>query len=718
MLKIRLFMSLLARLTGLPALVLIVATNSVHAKAPVVPLDELVPSKQQAHSTALITRFMTRYHYKKLAVDDRLSEQVLERYLDLLDPNRSYFLLDDVQSFQSYKYQLDNALRTGRLDPAFHIFRVFRQRVEDRVRYAEALLDKDFKFDIDETFVIDRKESPWVKSRDELNELWRKRVKNDVLTLRLAKKEPDEIKKTLTKRYENLGRRTRGLDSGDVYQFFINAYTSAVEPHTSYFSPQTSDNFRISMSLSLEGIGAALQTEDEYTMVRRIIKGGPADKSDQLHVDDRITGVGQGDEPIQDVIGWPLDDVVDLIRGKKGSVVRLRILPKATGIDGPDKVITLIRNKIKLEEQAAKSSIIEGAPFAPGHKIGVIELPTFYMDFAAKARGDEDFRSTTRDVKRLITELKKDGIDALIMDLRGNSGGSLQEATALTGLFINEGPVVQVRNADGKMEINEDPDPALFYDGPMAVLVDQQSASASEIFAAAIQDYKRGLIIGEPTYGKGTVQTLVNLDRFSRDPDMRLGQLKLTIAQYFRIDGGSTQNKGVVPDITFPTAVDTSDRGESGMDNALPWTTVRPADYLITSHGTEQMQALRDQLAERIAGDPGFEYLLSEVELREEARNRKQVSLLESQRIAERKQREVTLLDHENVFRKARGLKLRTIEDLEAEADKPLGHEEDDEDEDEKFDILLEEASRILGDYISARDEIKGSAPKLGARVN
>ena len=716
MLKIR---SSVSVLRGLMALMLVLAAGNSFAKAPVVPLDDLVPTKQQAHSTALITRFMTRYHYKKLAVDDRLSEQVLKRYLELLDPNRSYFLLDDIQAFQSYKYQLDNALRTGRLDPAFHIFRVFRQRVEDRVAYAESLLDQDFKFDIDENFTIDRKDSPWVKSRDELNELWRKRVKNDVLTLRLSHKDPDEIKDTLTKRYENLGRRTRGLDSGDVYQFFINAYTSAVEPHTSYFSPQTSDNFRIQMSLSLEGIGAALQTEDEYTMVRRIIAAGPADKSGLLHVEDRIIGVGQGDGPIQDIIGWPLDDVVDRIRGKKGSVVRLRILPKATGIDGPDKVITLVRNKIKLEEQAAKSTIIEGAPFAPGHKIGVIELPTFYMDFAAKARGDKDYRSTTRDVKRLITELRKKGIDALIMDLRGNSGGSLQEATALTGLFIDEGPVVQVRNADGKMEVNKDPDPSLFYDGPLAVLVDQQSASASEIFAAAIQDYKRGLIIGEPTYGKGTVQTLVNLDRFSRDPDMRLGQLKLTIAQYFRIDGGSTQNKGVLPDITFPTAVDTSDRGESGMDNALPWTTVRPADYLTSPYGTDHLQALRDQLASRIADDPGFSYLISEVKLREEARNRKEVSLLESRRITERKQREITLLDHENVFRKARGLKLRTLAELEAEADKPVGHDDDkDENDDEKFDILLEETSRILGDYISARDELKPDAPQIGARVN
>jgi len=699
------------------ALLVLFAATIAHAKAPVVPLDELVPSKQQTHSTALITRFMTRYHYKKLAVDDKLSQQVLKRYLELLDPNRSYFLAEDIQAFQSYKYQLDNALRSGRLDPPFHIFRVFRQRVEDRVAFAEGLLNSDFKFDIDESFTIDRKESPWAQSQQELDDLWRKRVKNDVLNLRLSHKEPDEIKETLTKRYENLGRRTRGLDSDDVYQFFMNAYTSAVEPHTSYFSPQTSDNFRIQMSLSLEGIGAALQTEDEYTIVRRIITAGPADKSGQLHIDDRIIGVGQGDDAVQDVIGWPLDDVVELIRGKKGTVVHLRILPKESGLDGPSKEIVLVRNKIKLEEQAAKSSVIEGAPFAPGHKIGVIELPAFYMDFAAKARGDEDFRSTTRDVKKLITELEEQDIDALIIDLRSNSGGSLQEATALTGLFIENGPVVQVRDADGKMDINEDPDPKLFYDGPLAVLVDQQSASASEIFAAAIQDYHRGLIIGEPTFGKGTVQTLVNLDRYSRDPDMRLGQLKLTIAQYFRIDGGSTQNKGVVPDIIYPTAVDTSDRGESGMDNALPWTTVKPADYLTTAHGSDQLDSLRDRHSGRIADDPGFAFLMSEVKLREEARNRKEVSLLEEQRIAERKARQIALLDHENDFRKARGLKLRTIEDLEASDDKPSHADDKDKDDEEDFDILLEEASRILGDYIDAGRAIKPGQPRLGAQL-
>jgi len=711
MLKSRLF-------TATTLVLLAVAT--AHAKAPVVPLDELVPNKQQAHSTALITRFMTRYHYKKLAVDDSLSKQVLKRYIELLDPNRSYFLAEDIQSFQSYKYQLDNALRTGRLDPPFHIFRVFRQRVEDRVAYAEKLLDRDFKFDIDESFTIDREDAPWAKSETEMNELWRKRVKNDILNLRLSHKQPDEIKDTLTKRYENLGRRTRTLDSADIYQFFINAYTSAVEPHTSYFSPQTSDNFRIQMSLSLEGIGAALQTEDEYTLVRRIIAAGPADKSDKLHVDDRIIGVGQGDEPIQDIIGWPLDDVVERIRGKKGSVVRLRILPKESGLDGPSKEITLVRNKIKLEEQAAKSSVIEGAPFAPGHKIGVIELPTFYMDFAARARGDEDFRSTTRDVKKLITELKKQDIDALIMDLRGNSGGSLQEATALTGLFIPSGPVVQVRDSDGKIDVNEDPDPALFYDGPMAVLVDQQSASASEIFAAAIQDYHRGLIIGEPTFGKGTVQTLVNLDRYARDPDLRLGQLKLTIAQYFRINGGSTQNKGVIPDIIYPTAVDTSDRGESGMDNALPWTTIKAADYLTSRPASKDLDTLRSQMQKRIADDPGFAYLEEGVRLREEARDRKQVSLLESKRIAERKQREDDILASENRFREKRGLKLRTLADLEADEDDSKHHSDEDKDKKDEYDILLEQASRILGDDISANTPgtaINPSQPRLGASI-
>ena len=695
------------------ALALLTTLTTVHAKVPVVPLDELIPSEQQAHATAVITRFMARYHYKRLPIDDRLSQNVLERYLKLLDPNRSYFLASDIKAFSAYRYQLDNALRNSKLDPAFHIFRVYRQRVEDRVDFARELIAGEFDFTIDEDFVIDREDAAWPENRAEWDDLWRKRVKNDVLNLRLTGKDHDELVKTLTKRYDNRERRTRQLDADDVFQFFINAYTSTVEPHTSYFSPQTSDNFRIQMSLSLEGIGAALQTEDEYTMVRRIIAGGPADKSNELHVDDRIVGVGQGDEPIEDIVGWPLDDVVDRIRGAKGSVVRLRILPKASELDGPRKVISLVRNKIKLEEQAAKSSVIEGEPFAPGLKIGVIELPAFYMDFEAKGRGDENYRSTTRDVRTLITELEQQGIDALIMDLRGNSGGSLQEATALTGLFIPSGPVVQVKNANGKKEINEDPDAELFYAGPMAVLVDQHSASASEIFSAAIQDYRRGLIIGEPTFGKGTVQTLVSLDRFSRDPELRMGQLKLTIAQYFRIDGGSTQNKGVIPDIIYATTADTSDRGESGLDNALPWTTIAPTDYTIAVPATGGFDGLRERHHKRTDNDPGFAYLKSEVEAREEARKRTQISLLEARRLEEREQRQESRLARENTFREARGLTLRTREELEEAEQKP--DRGDDEDEEEEFDILLEEASRILTDYVQFNRALRSAgnaAPK------
>jgi len=509
-----------------------------------VSLETLGPTPEHRQATAGIVQLMQRYHYKRVEVGDELSEQIFDRYLETLDPQKNFFLAS----------------------------KRFRSRVEERAAFARNLLKRDFDFTVDEKYTFNREDAPWAQSQKEMDELWRKRVKNDVLNLRLAEQADDNLIETLEERYDRMERRVSQLAANDVFQFFINSYTASVEPHTSYFSPRTSENFRINMSLSLEGIGAALQTENENTVVRRVIAGGPAALSEQVSVEDRIIGVGNGKkEEIVDVVSWPLNDVVDLIRGPKGSTVRLKILPGNAPEGTPPKVITLVRDKIKLEEQAAKSSVVEVPKSGGTRRVGVIDLPTFYLDSAARAQGQPDYRSTTRDVRRLLGELADTdgGVDGVIIDLRGNGGGSLLEATQLTGLFIESGPIVQIKDARGDVNTEDDTDSAVVYGGPLAVLVDRGSASASEIFAAAIQDYGRGVVLGEPTFGKGTVQSVVPLDK-----EGLLGQLKVTIAQFFRVNGEGTQHRGVVPDVLFPTAMDSDAQGERSLDNALPWAEV------------------------------------------------------------------------------------------------------------------------------------------------
>lgn len=681
---------------------------SVGASIPRVDLADLVPTAEQKQATSLITYLMAKYHYKKTPLDDELSEALLDRYLESLDPNRNYFLEADISAYETYRDRLDDSLRQARVEPAFEVFRIFRTRLEERVAYALGLLEQPFDFAISEQYQFDRTEAPWARDREELDEIWRKRVKNDFLSLRLAGQSEEEIIDTLRKRYQDLIRRTAQLNANDVYQLFMNAYTRSIEPHTAYFSPRISENFEISMSLSLEGIGAVLEMDNEYTLVRRVVPGGPADESGLLHAGDRIVGVGQDGQDGQDaakpvvaVVGWRLDDVVDLIRGPKGSLVRLRILPKGTGLDEPGKLITLTRNRINLEEQAAQKSIIEITVDGAAMRIGVIDVPTFYLDFGARARGDVDYRSTTRDVRRLIAELVKERIDGLVIDLRGNGGGSLAEATELTGLFIETGPIVQVKDSAGQIEINEDPDPDIAYSGPLAVLVDRNSASASEIFAGAIQDYQRGVVIGEPTYGKGTVQSLVDLDRYTRQSDSAIGQLKLTIAQFFRISGASTQHRGVVPDIVYPTAFDVADQGERSLDNALPWATVHAVEFVPhqPSYGDLSQVLLRHE--QRVQTDPAFRYLLREAESHREAADRTTVTLVEAERRTEQDARESERLERQNEFRIARGLE--PLENDTKGEEEAQDEENSRDDEEEDVDVLLNEAVNILGDVIAIK---------------
>ena len=659
------------------------------AEIPTVPVSELQSGAKFEKAAEIITHIIDVYHYKKKPLDDQLSSQILDKYLKSLDQNHSFFTSKDINNFERYRHALDDALEKPDLSPAFTIFKLYRLRVEERVQHALEILQSDFDFSVAEEYQFDRRESPWASDKKALDELWRKRIKNDYLNMLLTDKENEDIKDTLAKRYKRLITSTFQLDANDVFQTFINAYTTTIEPHTTYFSPRTSENFDISMRLSLEGIGAVLRAETDYTQVQKIVPGGPADLGGQLHAEDRIVGVGQDiDGKIVDVIGWRLDDVVDLIRGDKDTVVRLEVLPKGTGPEGPNKIISIVRDKIKLEEQAAKSSIID-IPDSNG-RIGVIDVPTFYSDFAAQARGEKDYKSTSRDVRKLLTELDKEKIDGIIIDLRSNGGGSLSEALEFTGLFIESGPVVQTKDASGRIEINNDPDPGIAYAGPLAVLVDRNSASASEIFAGAIQDYRRGIIIGEPTFGKGTVQQIIDLNRIARDRDNDHGRLKTTIAQFFRISGGSNQHKGVVPDIIFPTAETAVDHGERALDNALPWERIKPARYISASAPVDSFDRAKQQYELRIKSNRLFQLLLEQQALNQATSKKKTVSLLKDTRKIERVKLKDTQLKLQNEFRLAQGLE-------------PLlaGVEAEETEEVEPVDVLLEETAQILFDLIS-----------------
>ncbi len=661
------------------------------AEIQVVPVAELVPQQKHIKVNDLVAHILTSRHYKEIKFNDGLSGVIYENYLEGLDRNKAFFLKSDINEFEKYRYKIDDAIVNSQLEPAYEIFKRYRQRVAERVRYAIKALENDFNFDIDESYRFDRRNDDWQPDTRALDELWRKRVKNDLLNLKLADKDNEDIRKTLRERYQRIKTSAFQLNSNDVFQSFINAYTSAIEPHTAYFSPRVSENFDISMRLSLEGIGAVLRSESEYTQVVKVIAGGPADISGQIKAGDRIIGVGQDkDSKIIDVIGWRLDNVVDLIRGPKGTVINLEILPKGAG---PSKKLTLIRDKVKLEEQSAAASVIE-LPESET-RIGVIDLPAFYIDFAARAAGKKDYKSTTRDVIALIKSLRGENIDGLIIDLRGNGGGSLAEALELTGLFIDRGPIVQTKDASGRVDINYDPQPGVMYAGPLAVLVDRDSASASEIFAGAIQDYRRGIIIGEPTFGKGTVQNVIDLNRFISSNDVDYGRLKITIAQFFRVSGGSNQYEGVTPDIIFPTAEDSSEQGERAYKNALSWGEVKPASYKLANAPIDDFKIVRNQHQKRIQEDELFQLMMEDIYLQREIVNEKEISLLEKTRRERRERMTTTQKNVQNAMRFEKGLP-----PLEENEEAPETGEED-----PIVDILLNETAKILGDLIVVPDE-------------
>jgi len=677
-------------------------------KAAVWPLKS-TPTEAQA--AQLSARFLTRFHYDAQPLDDAMSERIYKAYIKMLDGEKVFFTQADLAKFAPMKSKLDDAIWNQDLSAPFAVFNLYVQRAVDRMNFARGLLKQGFDFSRDESYTYDRKEAAWPADQAALDDLWRKRTKNDWMRLKLAGKSDADIRKTLDKRYTNYSERIHQLDGEDAFQSFMSAYAETTDPHTDYLGPRAAENFDISMKLSLEGIGAVLQARDDYTQIRELVPAGPASKSGKIEVGDRIVGVGQGENgPITDVIGWRLDDVVNRIRGKKDTTVRLEVLPGDAGLDGKHEIVTLVRKKVSIEEQAAKKKIIDVTENGVTRKIGVIDLPTFYSDFGARSEGDKEYKSATRDVAKLLGELKLAGVQGVVVDLRNNGGGSLAEANSLTGLFIDQGPVVQVRDSKGEVEAQGDDHSGMAWSGPLAVLVNRGSASASEIFTAAIQDYHRGLVIGEPTFGKGTVQNLVDLDRFTASSDSekpQFGELKMTIQEFFRINGGSTQLKGVTPDIEYPKSGDDKDFGESTYDNALKWTQIPPANYSPVADLNAYLPQLQKLHAERVATSPAWKLMLDELNQYKTMRAKTATSLNFATREAERKKQD----EIQSEFRarhKAIDGEDAALVDEDSALDDGLNANErslkselkQEKDAKKAKDVLLEETAHIVSDAV------------------
>ncbi|QWT20106.1 carboxy terminal-processing peptidase [Bacillus sp. NP157] len=679
----------------------------------------LKPTSAETQAAQLSARFLTRFHYQAQPLDDAMSAKIFKAYFDSLDSEKVFFTQEDMAKFEPMKTQFDDAIWNQDLTGPFTVFNLYITRAVDRMNYARGLLKKGFDLSGNESFNFDRKKAALPKNQAELDDVWRKRTMNDWLRLKLAGKSDDDIRKTLDKRYATYITRVRQLDDEDATQAFMTAYANSTDPHTDYLGPRAADAFDIAMRLSLEGIGAVLQARDDYTTIRELVPGGPAMKSGKMKPGDRILAIGQGETgPMVDVVGWRQDDVVKLIRGKKDTTVRIEVLAGDAGMDGKHDIVTLVRKKVTMEEQAAKSKVIDVKDGDVTRKIGVIELPTFYQDFGARRNGDTNFKSATRDVSKLLTELKAQKVEGVIMDLRNNGGGSLNEATELTGLFIDTGPVVQVRDARGQVEAQGDDQPGMSWDGPMAVMVNRGSASASEIFAAAIQDYGRGLIIGEPTFGKGTVQNLVDLDRFGKattGEDAKYGELKMTIAEFIRINGDSTQLHGVTPDVRFPENGDAKEFGESTYDNALPWRHIDPADYKPVADLKPIVGPLNQKHEARVANSPAWKLMLDELAQYKKLRDKTDVSLNFAARQAERKQFDATQADFRNRRKAIFGGDGSPAADDQDSGDDGLNANErsiksdlkQEADAKKAKDTPLEEAAHIVSDEVTL---IKGDA--------
>jgi carboxyl-terminal processing protease len=660
----------------------------VPASTTVLPPGAIAPTDTQRATARKIGRILEEAHYSHAQLDDKMSAVVYERYLEFMDPQRSYFLASDISDFNAYRLQFGDMIRTGDIDPAYLMFARFQQRNRERIQYAITQLKTEPDWTLNESFEFDRLHAPWEADAAAMDELWRKRVKNDALSLMLTGKQWPEVSDILRKRYERVLKRVDQVNTDDVFENLMNAYARAFDPHSSYFSPRSSEEYRIQMSLNYDGIGAQLQNNDDYVTITSVLEGGPAAIAGTLKPNDRITGVGQGHEgPFTDVIGWRLDDVVQLIRGKAGTSVRLQVLPAGAAPGTTEKVLEFVRNKVTLEAQAAHKEVKTVARNGRTLKIGVITVPGFYRDVEAENAGDPNYRSTTRDVRKLIDELKSQNIDALVLDLRNDGGGYLPEATELTGLFIDQGPVVQLKDTAGRLEVLDDPETAPAYTGPLTVLVDRLSASASEIFAGAIQDYHRGLILGQTTFGKGTVQNLVPLDRWSQ----KNGQLTITIGKFYRVTGASTQHRGVEPDVTFASPLDTKEIGESALESALPWDHIAGVPFKTSdsTSGAPPVASLTSWEDTREQHDPDYKWLVSDIAAIDSVRDQHSVSLNLKVRREERERIDHERLERENSRRAAKNLPpFKNVEEL-------------DKTKDDAADVVLDQAAEVMADMVT-----------------
>ena len=673
------------------------SSSRLTADTSALPPGAMTPSARERMIARQVGALLEDNHYSQQRIDDAMSPRVMDKFLDGLDGQRSYFLASDITEFQAYRLRFDDMIRTGDLEPAYAMFARYQQRNRERIRHALSLLDQEPDFTRDETFEFDREKSPWPATPAELDELWRKRVKNDAISLLLTGKTWDEAREVLRTRYDRVLKRADQVKPEEVFEVFLNSYANTFDPHSSYFSPRNSEEYKIQMSLNYEGIGASLQLVDDYVTIMNLIEGGPAAASGALSVNDRITAVGQGKQgPLTDVVGWRIDDVVQLIRGKGGTLVRLQILPVGAAPGSPERVVEFTRGKVTLEAQAARKELKTINRGNTEYRIGIINVPGFYSDYDGQRAGDKNYRSTTRDVRRLIEELKAENIDGLVIDLRGNGGGFLPEAQSLTGLFVDQGPVVQVQFANGEREVLDDPDAGIAYDGPLVVVIDRFSASASEIFAGAIQDYRRGVVVGQRSFGKGTVQNLVPLSRWSARPVN--GQLTVTIGKFYRVTGESTQHRGVEPDVELASPIRLKDVGESALDDALPWDRIDRAEFRALDTRLPSIAKLALEENSRQKRDPDYRWLVEDIAALNRLRDQSSISLNIEKRRAERTMLETNRLSRENARRVARAESpLSSIEALDVS---------------KQPDVVLDQSAEVMVDMLKFSEPSKSTKPK------
>ncbi|MGA1375214.1 MAG: carboxy terminal-processing peptidase [Steroidobacteraceae bacterium] len=672
------------------------SSSRLTADTSALPPGAMTPSARERMIARQVGALLEDNHYSQQRIDDAMSPRVMDKFLDGLDGQRSYFLASDITEFQAYRLRFDDMIRTGDLEPAYAMFARYQQRNRERIRHALSLLDQEPDFTLDETFEFDREKSSWPATPAELDELWRKRVKNDAISLLLTGKTWDEAREVLRTRYDRVLKRADQVKPEEVFEVFLNSYARTFDPHSSYFSPRNSEEYKIQMSLNYEGIGASLQLVDDYVTIMNLIEGGPAAASGALSVNDRITAVGQGKQgPMTDVVGWRIDDVVQLIRGKGGTLVRLQILPVGAAPGSPERVVEFTRGKVTLEAQAARKELKIINRGDAEYRVGIINVPGFYSDYDGQRAGDKNYRSTTRDVRRLIEELKTEKIDGLVIDLRGNGGGFLPEAQSLTGLFVDQGPVVQVQFSNGEREVLDDPDAGIAYDGPLVVVIDRFSASASEIFAGAIQDYRRGVVVGQRSFGKGTVQNLVPLSRWSARPVN--GQLTVTIGKFYRVTGESTQHRGVEPDVELASPIRLKDVGESALDDALPWDRIDRAEFRALDTRLPSIAKLALEENARQKRDPDYRWLVEDIAALNRLRDQSSISLNIEKRRAERTMLEANRLSRENARRVARAESpLSSIEDLDVS---------------KQPDVVLDQSAEVMVDMLRLAAPNKPTKP-------